>query len=87
MSSRSKSISTKRRATRRKTRAFVVCVRNDGYEVSLERRKLYPTIPDAEAAGNDQIRVIDESGDDYLFPSRLFVALELPATVRRALAM
>jgi len=64
----------------------VVCVRNDGYEASLERRKLYRTIPDAQAAANGQIRVIDESGDDYLFPSTLFVAVELPASVRRALA-
>jgi len=43
-------------------------------------------IPDPDAAANDQIRVIDESGEDYLFPKRLFVALELPAPVRRALA-
>lgn len=64
----------------------MVCVRNDGYEASLERRKLYRTIPDAQAAANGQIRVIDESGDDYLFPSTLFVAVELPASVRRALA-
>ena len=85
MSSRSKITST-RRATRGKQRGFVLCVRNGGYEASLERRKLYPMIPDPDAAANDQIRVIDESGEDYLFPKRLFVALELPAPVRRALA-
>ena len=65
----------------------MLCVRNDGYEVSLERRKLYPTIPDPRATAAGQIRVIDESGEDYLFPRTLFVALELPTTVRRALAM
>jgi hypothetical protein len=86
MSSRSKTTSTKRRAIRSRPHGFVLCVKNDGYEVSLERRKLYATIPDPEAATNGQIRVIDESGDDYLFPSALFVAVELPATVRRALA-
>lgn len=85
MSSRSKITSTKR-APRPQRQSFVLCVRNGGYEASLERRKLYRTIADPEAAANDQIRVIDESGDDYLFPKRLFVALELPPPVRRALA-
>jgi hypothetical protein len=64
----------------------VLRVRNAGYRASLERRKLYQTIPDADAAANGQIRVIDESGEDYIFPKRLFVALDLPAAVRRALA-
>ena len=85
MSSRSRTTST-RRAERAKPRGFVLCVRNAGYEASLERRKLYPTIPDPDAAANGQIRVIDESGEDYVFPKKLFVALELPAPVRRALA-
>ena len=64
----------------------MLCVTNDGYEMSLERRKLYAMIPDPRAAANGQIRVIDESGEDYLFPSVLFVAVERPATVRRVLA-
>jgi hypothetical protein len=64
----------------------VLCVKNSGYEASLERRKLYPTIPDSDAAAHGQVRVIDESGEDYLFPSRLFIPLDLPAPVRRALA-
>lgn len=71
---------------RRRPVDFVLCVRNDGYEVSLERRKLYVTIPDPQAAADGLIRVIDESGDDYLFPSEWFVAVQLPVTVRRALA-
>jgi hypothetical protein len=85
MSSRSRTTSTRRQA-RTRTRGYVLCIRNAGYEASLERRKLYATIPDPDAAANGQIRVIDESGEDYVFPSRLFVALELPAPVRRALA-
>lgn len=69
-----------------KRRSWVVCVRNDGYEVSLERRKIYAAIPDAVAEAHNQLRVIDESGDDYLFPASYFAAIELPAAVRRALA-
>lgn len=64
----------------------MLCVQNAGYEASLERRKLYEAIPDADAEAHGQRRVIDESGDDYLFPARYFVTLELPAAVRRAVA-
>lgn len=63
---------------------FVVCLENEGYEVSLERRKIYRVLPDAEAAKHRQIRVIDESGDDYLYPQRYFAPIELPQAVRRA---
>ena len=59
-------------------------MRNDGYEVSLERRKIYLTLRDADAAAQDQVRVIDESGEDYLFPAALFVPIELPAALRKA---
>jgi hypothetical protein len=65
-------------------RQLVLCLRNDGYEVSLERRKVYASLPDAEAAKHNQLRVIDESGEDYLFPADYFVALELPQSARRA---
>jgi len=70
----------------KKRRTWVVCVRNDGYEASLERRKIYEALPDADAETHHQLRVIDESGEDYLFPARYFATIELPATVRRALA-
>ena len=63
---------------------FVVCLKNDGYEVSLERRKIYQALPDPEAAKHRQIRVIDESGEDYLFPQSFFAPIELPQTIRRA---
>lgn len=65
-------------------RSFAICVRNDGHEVSLELRKIYEVIPDAVAARHRQVRVIDESGEDYLFPASWFAALELPAPTKRA---
>jgi len=64
---------------------FVVCLKNKGYEVSLERRKIYQVLPDTQAAKHRQLRVIDESGDDYLYPKDLFAAIELPQPIRRAL--
>jgi hypothetical protein len=63
----------------------VVCLRNVGFEASLERRKLYPILDDPDAEANDLLRVIDESGEDYLYPARLFQRLTLPADLRRAL--
>jgi hypothetical protein len=63
---------------------FVVCLKNKGYEVSLETRKIYRVLPDAEAARHRQLRVIDESGDDYLYPAAYFSPIELPEPVRRA---
>lgn len=63
---------------------FVVCLKNEGYEASLERRKIYRTLPDSEAAKHQQIRVVDESGEDYLYPKKFFAPLELPQAIRRA---
>jgi hypothetical protein len=62
----------------------MVCLRNDGYEVSLERLKIYAALPDADAARHGQVRIIDESGEDYLFPAKYFAAVELPQAVRWA---
>jgi len=62
-----------------------VCVRNRGYAASLEVRKLYPVVNDPEAAIEDLIRVIDESGEDYLYPARLFRKVALPVELQRAL--
>lgn len=61
---------------------FVVCVNNVGYEVSLERNKIYMAIPDARAEADGDIRVVDESGEDYLFSADRFVAIEVPQAVR-----
>ncbi|MGH7216848.1 MAG: hypothetical protein ACREIG_06395 [Nitrospiraceae bacterium] len=64
---------------------FVVCVRNDGYAASLEVRKIYEMIPDPEAEKHKQLRVVDESGEDYLFPEEYFRAIDLPQDVEAAL--
>lgn len=64
---------------------FVVCIENEGYGASLEVRKLYPLIRDAAAESNQLARVIDESGEDYLYPARLFRKLAIPADVQRVL--
>jgi hypothetical protein len=67
-------------------KSFAVCIRNKGYEASLELRKIYQTLPDADAAKHDQVRVVDESGEDYLYPESYFAEIELPQPLRRALA-
>ena len=67
---------------RRKTVRFVVCVDNDGYQASLERNKIYVALADVDAESSGDIRVIDESGEDYLFAPKRFVAVELPLAVR-----
>jgi hypothetical protein len=56
---------------------FVVCINNNGYEVSLETGKLYEVIADPDAEKHHQIRVIDESGEDYLYPIFLFDRITL----------
>ena len=69
----------------KKTEGFAVCLQNRGYGASLEVRKLYPVVSDPDAAANDLIRVIDESGESYLYPLRLFQKVTLPAELQRAL--
>lgn len=64
---------------------FVVCIENTGYEASLERRKIYLAVPDAEGSGHGLLRVIDESGEDYLYPKELFRPIELPQALGRAI--
>ena len=66
------------------TGKLVICVNNTGYEASLERRKLHATLNDAEAKKHRLIRVIDESGDDYLYPESYFLAVTLPPATRQA---
>jgi hypothetical protein len=60
---------------------FVICISNSGYEASLELRKLYEVVSDSIAEKHGQIRIIDESGEDYLYPPSLFVRVDLPAAV------
>ena len=63
-----------------KTR-YVVCVSNGGYSASLERRKIYQAIPDPQGAAHNMVRVVDESGEDYLYPADYFVPITLSRTV------
>ncbi len=56
---------------------FLLCVDNEGYEAFLEIRKLYETIPDKEAEHHNQVGIIDESVEDYLYPSRFFAPVRL----------
>lgn len=63
---------------------FVVCVKNKHYAASLELRKLYRVLPDAAAAKLGQQRVIDESGEDYLYPQEYFVPIQLPQAAEKA---
>jgi hypothetical protein len=61
-----------------------ICLDNAGYEVSLERLKIYVALPGGKADGPGYLRIIDESGEDYLYPSERFIAAELPVSTRRA---
>ena len=63
----------------------MVCVRNEDNPVSLELRKLYEVIPDPVAAKQHLLRIIDESGEDYLYPEDYFVPIKLPQAAGRAI--
>ncbi len=70
-----------------KEKRFVICIRNEGYRVSLELRKIYQVIPDASAERHHLLRVVDESGEDYLYPQTFFMPIEVPKAVEKALAL
>jgi hypothetical protein len=78
--SRSNSVRGKRSGV-----GYVMCIDNEGYPVSLEIGKVYRTLPGNGGVSN-WIRVIDESGEDYLYPAKRFVAMQVPPKGRRALA-
>jgi len=67
------------------TSRFLICVENKGYRASLEKRKIYVAIPDSMALQHGQVRVIDESGEDYLYPKSLFLPITVPASLRKAI--
>jgi hypothetical protein len=67
------------------SRRYAVCIKNKGNEASLERNKLYVLLPDRRAEADALVRVIDEDGEDYLYPADWFVAVELPKAVRASL--
>ena len=70
---------------RRTEAKFLVCVKNEGYGASLELRKLYQLVSDDAAAKRHQIRVIDESGEDYLYPESYFVPVQIPPSSEKAI--
>jgi len=74
-------------SSRRKKQGFAVCLRNAGYAASIEVRKLYAFLDDPDAEANNLIRVVDESGEDYVYPVRMFQKLVLPAEIQRALRL
>lgn len=69
----------------RSTQRFVICIENKDGE-DLEKKKVYQALPDAKAMRDGYIRVIDESGEDYLYPESYFVAVEISAEARDALS-
>jgi hypothetical protein len=64
---------------------FAVCLKNKGYEASLEIGKLYRVIPDAIAQGHGYLRIVDESGEDYGYTADRFFAIDVPKSLERAL--
>jgi hypothetical protein len=63
---------------------FVICIENSEYPASLELHRIYRVLPDEEAAKDGDVRVIDESGEDYLYPAGYFVVIEVPRETARA---
>ena len=66
---------------------FVVCISNEGYPASLEVRKIHEVVPDSRADEHELIRVIDESGEDYLYPHDHFIPIDLPQSIEEALTV
>jgi hypothetical protein len=69
----------------KKSGAFAVCVNNNDYPASLELHKIYRVLTDDDAAADGDLRVVDESGEDYLYPAKYFVLVELPQAVKKSL--
>ena len=69
---------------KQRSKHFVVCINNDGYPASLEQRKIYLALRDAAAEKHDLLRVVYESGDDYLYPKTFFRSIALPQAVKKA---
>ncbi len=70
---------------RKLSRRYAVCITNKGNEASLARNKLYVLLPDRQAQADGLVRVIDEDGEDYLYPAAWFVAVEVPKAVQASL--
>jgi hypothetical protein len=65
-------------------RRYAVCIANEGNDASLERNKVYAVLPDQRAEADGLVRVIDEDGEDYLYPTSWFVAVEVPKAVQES---
>lgn len=66
------------------SKQLVVCIDNDGYPASLEKRKIYVALADRAAEKHGLVRIVDESGGDYLYPKTFFRAIALPLSVKKA---
>jgi hypothetical protein len=66
------------------SKQLVVCIDNEGYAASLEKRKIYITLRDANAEKHGLLRIVDESGEDYLYPKASFRSIALPQGVKKA---
>jgi hypothetical protein len=64
---------------------FVVCINNEDYSESLELHKIYRVLPDEDAAADGDLRVIDESGEDYLYSAERFIPIAVPDAVQKSL--
>lgn len=73
-------------STKSDTQNYVLCISNENYPASLEERKIYKCIADPQAEAHGRIRVIDESGEGYLYPVELFIPIEIPEEATRAFA-
>jgi len=67
--------------------AYAVCIKNEGYPASLELRKIYQVVPDKKSAMLGLIRIVDDSGEDYLYPANHFVPIKLPRAVEKAVRL
>ena len=74
-----------RKSRRRQAPAFVVCIQTSEYPASLELHKIYRVVPDRDAAREGDLRIIDESGEDYLYPGEWFEGVDVPRRVRASL--
>jgi hypothetical protein len=83
--SKSNGSSTKKRP--QAASQYAVCVKNDDYPAALELRKLYAIIPDKHAAKAGLIRIVDESGEDYLYPAEYFMVIKLPRPIQKAVRL
>jgi hypothetical protein len=73
------------RSRKKVSQKFVVCINNSEYHASLELHKIYRIIPDINAESDGDLRVIDESGEDYLYPNSYFIPIKVPHKVEKSI--